>query len=63
MLDIAQITPLSIIFRNPSANSDGFFGLRKSIFIVEGVNYPAVGGCENLTYGSVPLTYRNRVVR
>lgn len=47
----------SIVFRNPSTSNEGVFLLNKSIFLVEGVNHPVVGRCDNLTYTAVYPTY------
>lgn len=50
-------SPEYIVFRPPSPNNEGIFLLHRSIFLVEGVNYPLAGRCDNLTYTVVYPTY------
>jgi hypothetical protein len=43
--------PKDLLLRAPSLENSGFFCLMKSSLIVEGVNRPESGRCDNLSYG------------
>lgn len=49
--------PEEVIFRAPDLNNHGIFILHKSMFLVEGYNFPRAGRCDNLTYTGVSPTY------
>lgn len=57
MSDWGQSTPASIVFRSPNPNNKGIFVLHRSFFVIEGVNFPRAGRCDNLTYTGVSPTY------
>lgn len=57
MIDLNQITPQEIIFRDPNKSNKGIFILHKSYFVIEGFNFPRAGRCDNFTYTGVSPTY------
>lgn len=57
MPDFPKEVPEHILLRSPSDSSHGLFTLHKSFFLIEGVNYPIAGRCDNLTYTGVSPTY------
>jgi len=42
--------PEQDVFRNPNVNNEGVFILHRSLFIIDGVNTPKSGRCDNLMY-------------
>jgi hypothetical protein len=52
--------PNDLLFRAPAPGLYGYFGLMKSIFVIDGEVYPGfyTGRCDNLTYNSTFVTHQ-----
>jgi len=55
-MDYINRVPENILYRNPGANSPGYFALMKGIFVIDGVTIPYSDRCDNLTYNATFVT-------